>query len=150
MTQTEQGEIDYTQELEQIKARYGKRYYLNPKAREEAAALWGIEANNCGVPVNMTTEPLINEKGFCAEITFSCTLKNQWLIGISAHSPMGGIGYAPSVWDRTGFTSYVAARKAGIRHLKDYFNNNTTTSTEAKQLILRKLADKEFQQLDLF
>jgi len=140
--------IDHSQELQAIKDKYGERFHHEPKATQEAAELWGIETNKCGVCRNITTEVLIDEKRITAEIYLARTTKNYWLTGISAHTSLSGTGYAPSVWDRTGYTSYDAARKQAIQKVKDFFSRSALE--KEKSFIFSKISEKETPQLSLF
>jgi hypothetical protein len=140
--------VDHSLELQAIKNKYGARFHHEPKATQEAAELWELETNKHGVAQNIQTEVLISEKRITAEIYLARTRKNYWLIGISAHTSMPGIGYAPSAWDRTGFTSYDAARKQAIQNVKNFFCRSA--SEKEKPFIIQKLAEKETVQLSLF
>ncbi len=146
--------IDKTVELEAIKKEYGPRYYLNEKAHQKAAELWGAPCNDCGVFANIDTE-IIYERGmYRAEIHFSPTTKKYWLIGLSASTATGGYGYYPSAWDRQAFTSYHDARLYGVFKLQGYFSEASKNATpsqlqELKRLIAHLEAEKN-PQIDLF
>lgn len=142
------GIIDLSEELQAIKTKYGERYYLDPRATKDAAALWGIKTNKHGVAADVQTETLIKEKTLIAEIYLAPTLKKHWLIGINAHTSMAGIGYMPSAWCATGYTNHASARKEAIMRLKDFFSKSA--SDKQKHSIIQKLSDKEIIQLTLF
>lgn len=146
--------VDFSKELEEIKKEFGERYYMEEGAVTKAAELWGAPSNDCGVCLNRSEETLIDAKPFKAEITFCHTSKDYWLIGLNAATPMGGMGYAPSVWVRIGFTSYHDARLAGIQAMQDYFNRaakNLSQSQQAEALkVINQLEAEKTPQLSLF
>lgn len=140
--------IDRTEELQQIKDKYGRRYYMEPEATEEAAKLWGVEINDCGVPLNVETECVLNFQRAFASVHLVPTSKGQWLVGISASTAVSGLGYYPSAWDRTGYADYDTARKVALFRLREYFSE--VVRGNELQAILIRLADAETPQLELF
>ena len=87
--------IDRGEELQKIKDKYGRRYCIEPEATEEAAKLWGVEANEHGVPLNVETECVLNFQRAFASVHLASTSKGQWLVGISASTAVSGLGYYP-------------------------------------------------------
>lgn len=146
--------VDFSRELEEIKKEFGERYYMEEAATRKASELWGAPSNDCGVCLNRQEETLINANHFKAQITFCHTSKDYWLIGLNYSTPMGGMGYAPSVWDRIGFTSYHDARLAGIQTMLDYFNraakNLSQTQQAEAQKVIQQLEAEKTPQLSLF
>lgn len=140
--------IDRGEELQKIKDKYGRRYCIEPEATEEAAKLWGVEANEHGVPLNVETECVLNFQRAFASVHLASTSKGQWLVGISASTAVSGLGYYPSAWDRTGYADYDTARKEALLRLRSYFGE--AVRGRELQAILIRLADAETPQLELF
>ncbi len=140
--------IDRSEELQKIKDKYGRSYYIELEATEEAAKLWGVEVNDCGVPLNVETECVLNFQRAFASVHLAPTSKGQWLVGISASTSVSGLGYYPSAWDRTGYADYDTARKEALFRLRSYFSD--AVRGKELQAILLGLADAETRQLELF
>lgn len=140
--------IDRSEQLQEIKGRYGRRYYLEPEATNDAARLWGVETNGHGVPLNVETECVLNFQRVSASIHLASTSQGHWLVGISASTAVSGLGYYPSAWDRTGYADYDTARKEGLFRLRGYFSD--AVRGKELQAILVRLADADTRQLELF
>lgn len=146
--------IDFSRKIEEIKKEFGERYYMKDEAIKRAAELWGAPSNDCGVFLDLTEETLVDIKYFKAEIIFCHTSKDYWLVGLNYATPMGGMGYAPSVRDKIGFTSYHDARLAVIQVMQDYFNRAVKDLSQAQQTKVRKIINQleaeKAPQLSLF
>jgi hypothetical protein len=52
--------------------------------------------------LNVETECVLNFQRAFASVYLAPTSNGQWLVGISTSTAVSGLGYYPSVWDRTG------------------------------------------------
>lgn len=147
--------IDKTAELAAIKREYGPDYYKNKEAQQAASDLWGAPCNDSGVFENVDTD-IVYEKGlYRAEIHLTRTLKEYWLMGLSASTPLEGFGHYPSVWDRYGYSSRKDAKYQGLNLLCEYFSkvgeksSSLSMLTEFKKVIFHLYSEKT-PQLNLF
>jgi len=149
--------IDMSTEIDAIKDKFNPKYHNKQEAINEAAVLWGCNPNEHGV-LPMATETIVDVGQCKGEVKFSETSKGHWLIGISAMSSFNGWGYAPNVWNTTGYESYHDARLAGVLKLKDFFERVATeqssTNSEANRVNAQKavhiLNAERTPQLGLF
>jgi len=141
--------IDFRQPLAEIRQRYGSRYFLNPKATGEAAALWGFACNDAGVVMEREIETIFQFKQYSAQVHFARSPKKHYLIGLSARTPISGMSFAPSVWHGIGYHSEEGARLAGIERLHGFFlfeyerKDSSTSAVNRRNLeqVLRLLED---------
>ncbi|MGH9808304.1 MAG: hypothetical protein ACRD9W_13775, partial [Terriglobia bacterium] len=111
--------IDLSAQLDDIRARYPDWWHSDDATRE-LQALWGNPAcNDCGVFTD------------CERITIALPGHAQWngavklaaapnfwhAFATSYAYPLGGGGYAISVWNRTAYTTRDEALRAGIDEL---------------------------------
>lgn len=150
--------INFFNELAAIKIKYGKRYYSDQNAIREAAELWGCHSSEHGVCSPIKKEIIVDAGQCRGELFFCETTKSYWLIGVSTTSSYSGGGYAPSVWDSTGYLSYNDARLAGVLKLISFFENvisdkgscNSTSNRENAKKALRILKAEQTPQMTLF
>ncbi len=140
--------IDNTENVRAIKEKYGRFYYQDKNALQEAAALWGLKANEHGVTSGISTETVISEKGLSAQIYFAHTRHDHWLIGLSIHTTLTGLAYAPSVWDSIGYADYDIARTEALEQIRVYFMKNATKHDIP--VVARSLEKYAHPQLNLF
>ena len=144
--------IDKSDDMAAIMRKYGEHYYRNPRAHAEAARLWSITCNECGVITDITKVIEVSHKGYHAKITLCKTAKGYWFEGISLMMPISGFGYAPSVWSNAAFVNEDAAELYAL----DYLIKRATASTDhpssdsARSVFLKKLEGAKAPQLCLF
>lgn len=145
--------VDMSAPLKAIKEEFGSRYYLEKKAIEKAAILWGACSNESGVFLYLKEETLLRA-GKCEGLfRYIQTSKGYWLIGVSAQTTGSGFGYAPSVWDKYGFKSYHDARLAAVTELQRFFQQKIRASSSRNaefENALSALKTEETPQLNLF
>lgn len=126
--------IDFSDKLDAIRSKFGVEYHRNPNSHKEAAALWGVEANDSGVTILTDIEPVLDSNRCQAEIRYCRTSKGYWLIGISCDTNISGIAYYPSVWNSLGFHSQSDARIHGLLTIAEFFKgeNRPDTLTASK------------------
>jgi len=130
--------VDKSAETEAIKEKYGSKFFLEQEARKEAADLWGCDYNEIGILLNRQYETIVTTGTCKGEMNFIETRKGYWLVGCKAQTAIGGFGYAASVWDRQGFTSYEDARLFIVQKLIAFFSKeavstNSCSSTQNKR-----------------
>lgn len=116
--------IDLTDQIDAIREKFE---YGSPESWAALDELWGgpgLElVNDCGVFVDGETVDLVlpGVKGWTAEVRMSRSI-NGWLaMAVSYWNSQGGGGSAPSVWNRTAFTTREEALAAGIKELIEKF-----------------------------
>lgn len=112
--------IDRSEGLQQIKDRHGEKYYMKPQATDEAARLWGVEAQISGTPLNVDTVILLDEGHLFAAVHFSMTGQGHWLVGVSGSYSACGMTYHPSVWACAGYADYEAAWQEAMCRLRRF------------------------------
>lgn len=150
--------IDFCAKLTAIREKYGKGFYANIDAIQEAADLWGCHVNSHGVCRPLKYETIVHIGQCKGSLSFYETTKGYWLMGISTASGYSGRGYAPSVWDGIGYPSYDDARLKGIVKLIDFFEGVITDTSSCNSLsnrsnakeVLRVLECEKMPQLTLF
>jgi hypothetical protein len=111
--------IDLTAQLDDIRARY-PQWWKSDDATRELQTLWGNpDCNDCGVfteqeRISFALPGHAQWKG----IVKLAVAPNGWHAFATSYSyPLGGGGYAISVWNRTAFTTRDDALHAGISEL---------------------------------
>lgn len=120
--------IDKSKEIQAVKNKYGPKFYHNPDALKAAADIWGIEHNDHGVALNRQKETLVEFNSCKATVSLVQTANNHWLMGLSVESAYNGFGYAPSIWDVTGFVTYWDARLCAVEKSIAFFKKVTLSS----------------------
>lgn len=150
--------IDMSEQIEAIKKKFGRDFYRDPKAMQEAAQVWGVEYNSGGAPIKLKRETLV-EFGHCkGEMSYVETTKGYVLLGMNASTSIGGFGYAPSIWDGVGFASYWDARACAVEKLINYFEKETASTNSCSSLankhsamrVVQFLREEMTPQLELF
>ena len=118
--------IDKRDTIAAIQKKYGEKFYFNQECYAEAAAEWGFDAHNsCGVITHYRTETVVTVRTCKAEVRLAESSKGYWIIGVSAMTAISGFGYAPSVFSGIGYSSYDAARLAGVQRLLRFFQSES-------------------------
>jgi len=142
--------INHSEQLNAIRSKYGNRYHHELEAHREAAALWGADANSCGVLPATHNETVLDAGSNKAEIRFCQTSKGYWLFGISCQTNISGHGYAPSAWDSVGFTSLEAARIEAMRRICRFFDHERRPDVKSAAEVLRAKLQSLVEQPSLF
>ena len=114
--------IDLTEKLDDIRSRYPK-YWLSDDAGRELRAVWGNpdsnECNDCGVFIGGETIriELDCQKSWYGEVRIAVAPNGWHAVSTSYWYGQGGGGSAPSVWNRTAYTTRAEALEAGINKL---------------------------------
>ncbi|MGB0419443.1 MAG: hypothetical protein ACPGF8_07620 [Opitutales bacterium] len=113
--------IDLSRELDAIRQKYAPDYFRTPEAFKEAASLWGMNCNDCGVVTQYESVVLPMPDRYTASIRIASSGQGKHLIGIDAGTPLCGFSYAPNVFSRFGYQSFEASRLAGLEEIAHYF-----------------------------
>ena len=152
------GTIEKTKEIQNIKSKYGVKYFFNIQSHQEAAAVWGVPCNDHGVVMETKDEVVAKAGGCEATMRLAETPEGHWLMGLGMRSAYSGYGYAPSVWSETAFASYAEARHFAIGEFIGFFNEVATASDSCNseqnkqnaRKIVEKLQSGQTTQLTLF
>jgi hypothetical protein len=111
--------IDLTEKLDDIRDRFGPRYWASDEAQQEMIALWdNPPCNDCGVFESRETIRIkLDGTRWYGEIDIAVAPSGWHAISISWWYGLGGGGSAPSVWNRFAYTSHDEAVAAGINQL---------------------------------
>lgn len=143
--------VDFRSELKAIRQKFGPKYFREPKAAQEAAALWGYRCNEHGVLMQVTEKIRVEGKGFAATVRLYESEKGYWHISTDFHAPDSGSGNPASVWDGVAFTNALAGRRYGIGRLLERCDSQKRyTDTPALAAFRRKLEAELTPQLALF
>lgn len=137
--------IDLSEKLDDIRRRHSPRPWQSREALEELRTLWGgVTCNECGVMETTETIRIEDEgqRSWFGEIRLA-TAPNGWFaIEINYSYSLGGGGAAPSVWNKTAFTTREEAVEAGIKRLvvkfsavRDQINAPSTQAPIAIRMI---------------
>jgi hypothetical protein len=149
---TRQDIVDFSDELTAIRHKYGARFHSKNEAVTEAAALWGVQCNECGVLTQVTETISIVHARYSATIRLYETAKGYWHIALDFRMPDSGFGTPASVWTHRAYTSALAARRAAIAHLLKRTANEKQGATKRAELqaFRAKLEAELTPQLSLF
>jgi len=149
--------LDMRPAQNEIRARYGRGYYVNKDCLRDVAALWGIGpehecVNEAGV--FMLCQNIDLRAGSCrAEIRYAASPSGLWAMDTSHMTATSGNGSSPSIWNRVAFLSEDDARAAGLHALIELFRNIAAAerpeAREARKLVAL-LEDERTPQLALF
>lgn len=144
--------IDRSEEIAAIKARYAGIHPPPQEAYQEAAALWQVDCNDCGVVLHPCEVVTIETQACRAEIRLHQTGECYWLRSTSFTLPNSGSGSAVSVWSTEAFTSRDAARDASIDRLISHLEGHKPRQEDdkARMGLIRKLKEERNEQLALF
>ncbi len=111
--------FDLTDKLDDIRDRYGLRYWASGEAQQEMIALWGNPpCNDCGVfESRETIRVKLDGTHWYGEIDIAVAPNGWHAIAISWWYGMGGGGSTPSVWNPVAYTAREEAFAAGISKL---------------------------------
>ena len=115
--------IDLTEKIDDVRDRYGMRYWASDEARQEMIALWANPScNDCGVFENRETIRIrLDGTHWHGEIDIAVAPNGWHAISISWWYGLGGGGSAPSVWNPVAYTTREEAVAAGISNLIEKF-----------------------------
>lgn len=149
--------LDMRPAQQDIRERFGPRYFADDACLREVAALWGINAhheciNDAGVFIPY--EQIEHRTGRCrAEIRTACSPSGLYAMDTSYMTAMCGGGASPSVWNRVAFLSEADARAAGLHAMIERFRGiaaeGGTDAADARKLIALLEAER-MPQLTLF
>jgi hypothetical protein len=108
--------IDLSEQIDDICDRYPE-YWHSDEAQREVQALWGgADCNDCGVFERDETirVDLDCQKSWYGELHIAVAPNGWHAIATSHWYGQGGGGSAPSVWNRTAYTTRDEAVAAGI------------------------------------
>jgi hypothetical protein len=111
--------IDLSEQLNDIRARY-PQWWRSDEAMRELRSLWGDPAcNDCGVftDYERITIALSGGARWNAAIKLAAAPNDVHAFATSYDYPLGGGGYAISVWNRTAYTTRDEALRAGIEEV---------------------------------
>jgi hypothetical protein len=111
--------IDLSAQIDDICDRYPE-YWLSDEAQHELQTLWGgADCNDCGVFERDETIriDLDGQKSWYGELRIAIAPNGWHAIATSYWYSQGGGGSAPSVWNRTAYTTRDEAVNAGIEKL---------------------------------
>lgn len=111
--------IDLSQQIDDICSRYPE-YWRSEDAQRELQALWGgADCNDCGVfeRDEATLIELDGQKSWHGEVRIAVTPNSWHAVSTGNWYGQGGGGSAPSVWNRTAYTTRDEAIAAGINEL---------------------------------
>jgi hypothetical protein len=112
--------IDLTDKIDDIRGRYGLRYWASDEAQQEMIALWGNPpCNDCGVFERDETIriQLEGHKSWYGELRIAVAPNGWHAVSTTYWYGQGGGGSAPSVWNRTAYTTRDEAVASGINNL---------------------------------
>ena len=111
--------FDLTDKLDDIRDRYGLRYWASGEAQQEMIALWGNPpCNDCGVFERDETVRIdLDGTHWYGEVRIAVAPNGWHAIATSYWYGQGGGGSSPSVWNRTAYTARDEALTAGISKL---------------------------------
>jgi len=115
--------IDLSGQLDDIRARHPE-YWRSDEAQRELQILWGgADCNDCGVFERHETirVDLDCQKSWYGELHIAVAPNGWHAISTSYWYGQGGGGSAPSVWNRTAYTTRDEAVAAGIDKLMATF-----------------------------
>ena len=144
--------VDFGEQLNAIKQRYGSRYHAKNEAVIEAAALWGAQCNDCGVLTDVTETISIAHARYSATIRLYETAKGYWHITLDFRMPDSGFGTPANVWTHLAYNSALAARRAAIEHLLKRTSSEKHPAARGQELhaFRAKLEAELTPQLSLF
>lgn len=144
--------VDKSDEIEAIKRRHGPRYYCEPEAIAQAAALWGAQSNDCGVVLGLRDTVQIEQGRYRSEVRLYATAKRFWFIGLSLTTSMSGFGSPPSVWEPCAFTDNLHARRWALDYLihRLTFSGKRPSADPQKAMFITKLEVAKTPQMELF
>lgn len=142
---------DKSDEIAAIKAKYGKRYFCEPLAIAEAAALWGAKCNDCGVLLDPIEKIEREHKRYRAKIRLYETDKGYWFTGLDLSTAISGFGTPSSIWDCYAFTDRQAVRAWAFNYLihRLTFSGETPVHDREKARFIALLEDAKVEQLCL-
>jgi hypothetical protein len=111
--------IDLSEQIDDICSRY-EDYWVSDEAQRELQTLWGgADCNDCGVFERDETirVDLDGQKSWYAELRIAVAPNGWHAIATSYWYGQSGGGSAPSVWNRTAYTTRDEAVVAGIDKL---------------------------------
>jgi hypothetical protein len=111
--------IDLSEQLDDIRTRHPE-YWRSDEAQREVQTLWGgANCNDCGVFERDETirVDLDCQKSWYGELHIAVAPNGWHAISTSHWYGQGGGGSAPSVWNRTAYTTRDEAVAAGIDEL---------------------------------
>jgi hypothetical protein len=117
--------IDLTEKIDDIRDRYGLRYWASDEARQEMIALWGNPpCNDCGVFERDETIRIApdGQKSCYGELRIAVAPNGWHAVSTSYWYGQGGGGSSPSVWNRVAYTTRHEAVAAGIASLVEKFD----------------------------
>lgn len=144
--------VDFGEQLNAIRQKYGARFHSKNEAVTEAAALWGAQCNDCGVLTQVTETISVVHARYSATIRLYETAKGYWHIALDLRMPDSGFGTPASVWTHQAYTSPLAARRVAIAHLLKRTANAKQGATQRAELqaFRAKLEAELTPQLSLF
>lgn len=143
--------IDLCADLHAIRQKFGPKYYQEPQATIEAAALWGAKCNSCGVLTDVTERIRVEHQGYRATLRLYESEKGYWHVSRSFDAPNSGSGSPASVWDGIAFTNALAARRYGIGRLLERCDQQERFDKSAALAAFRRKLEAELTpQLTLF
>jgi hypothetical protein len=153
--------IDLSEDIDDICRRYPK-YWLSDDARRELLVLWGEpDCNDCGV---FERDEIIRidfdgQKSWYGEVRIAVAPNGWHAVSTGYWYGQGGSGSAPSVWNRTAYTTRdeavaagideLIARFEGIRDGKGYAPQNQSALAERMIQTLKAWLSQS-RQLSLF
>lgn len=121
--------IDLADELSEIEQRYPE-WWRSGAAQWELQALWGKCCNPHGVMAEDEIVRFEAENGqWNAHVRISQSDKDWFSYGLDWSWPLGGGGYAPSVWHTIAYTARQEAFEAATRELIRRFENIRTNDS---------------------
>lgn len=151
--------IDLSQPLNQIKQRYGERYFFKPEAFTEAADLWGFTDYNQHGVIPSQEESILEANSCKASLRLAESTKGYWLMSYSIETSLSGASSCPNVFDSIGYSTREDAVEAGTFAIKDFYQqeldagNNSHKSSHriGIEQAIKLIEQSEKQpELDLF
>ena len=152
--------IDLSEQIDDICSRY-EDYWVS-EAQRELRTLWGdADCNDCGVFERDETirVDLDGQKSWYAELHIAVAPNGWHAIATSYWYGQGGGGSAPSVWNRTAYTTRDEAVAAGIDKLITTFEGvrdckgwipSNQSALAARMIETLKAYFSQTRQLSLF
>ena len=153
--------IDLSEQIDDICSRY-EDYWVSDEARRELRTLWGdADCNDCGVFERDETirVDLDGQKSWYGEVRIAVAPNGWHAIATSYWYSQGGGGSAPSVWNRTAYTTRDEAVAAaidklivifeGVRDCKGWVPSNQA-ALAARMIETLKAYVSQTRQLSLF
>jgi hypothetical protein len=137
------GVVDFTEQQNALRRKYGERLWLDPAAKRAQAALWGAtigrHVNDAGVFCRrVQSVRLVCVGRCCGTIRLVHAPVGLYVWAADVQTAVAGQSWAPSVSEHLGYRSRQAALRAGAEWMRRWFAAEAVTYSCAGELTRRQ------------